>query len=373
MTKNTPQPTTSGRPLPAALALGFTGAGTLCLLLRELLLAYCGNEAALGAALAVLPLAMALGATFPRRFFPGRDAADLLGPALGFLGVSLPLSLLLPRLFRPGTILDAGIALSPLAVGCAAVGAFLPLGLGLGYGLALAGAVGDRLEDRAKASRLPIALAGAATVGALFVQFVAIPKLIPLNASLDMGLACCVAGLLCAVSAPSGRKAETGLSLLALAFVLSLPLSGIVEEQLAAWQWQCPVEAVPAIPSAAGSIMGAGPWGLSTALAFAALCVAVVGATSSRNPLPVLPGDTPRRLAAGMAESGAFFALLLVYQGVTGNLFPHLPALAAAWMSGETLAVRPRHDRPAASLTPDVHVLCGAALGLGLLAALLAF
>ncbi|UJX41461.1 hypothetical protein K9F62_01805 [Desulfovibrio sp. JY] len=359
----------TGRPLPAALALGFAGAGATCLLLRELLLAYCGNEAAMGAALALLPLAIAAGATLPRRLWPESDPANLLGPALGFFAISLPVSLLLPRLARPGMIVGDAAALSPLAVAGSALGAFIPLGLCLGLVWTLTGAVGCRQEGK-KGARLPAALASAAALGALFVQFVAIPKLTPLNASLDMGLACCVAGILCAAGSPGGRAPETWLSVMALGFVLLLPMSGLIELRLAAWQWRCPVTAVPAVPAAIGTVLGGGARALSTALTYLALCIAVLAALAGRASLPGLRGDESRNLAAGMAEAGVFLGLLLAYQGMTGNLFPHLPALAAAWLGGDALALYPGREA-GRSLVPSTPALCGAALGLALLSALL--
>ncbi|EFL51554.1 hypothetical protein DesfrDRAFT_1715 [Solidesulfovibrio fructosivorans JJ]] len=366
MTTQTPH---TGRPLPAALALGFAGAGATCLLLRELLLAYCGNEAAMGAAMALLPLAIAVGAALPGRLWPDRDPADSLGPALGFLAIILPLSLLLPRLARPGAIVGGATALSPLAVSGAAIGAFVPSGLCLGLVWMLTGTVGCRQEGK-NAARLPAALAGAAALGALFVQFVAIPKLTPLNASLDMGLACCVAGILCAAGSPGGRGPETWLSVMALGFVLLLPVSGLLETRLAAWQWQCPVSAVPAVPAAIGTVLGGGARAVATALTYLAVCIAAVAALAGRVTLPGLREDQSRDLAIGMAEAGAFLGLLLAYQGVAGNLFPHLPALAAAWLVGDALALYPSRDIRR-GLVPNTPALCGAALGLALLSALL--
>lgn len=368
MTAHTPH---TGRPLSAALALGFAGTGATCLLARELLLAFCGNEAALAAALAVLPLALAAGSRLPRRRWPQRDPADLLGPALGILALLLPLSLLLPRLARPGTIAEGTAHLTPLAVAAAGLGAFVPLGLCLGCALALAGAVGERQADR-RAARLPAFFAAAGALGALFIQFVAIPKLTPLNASLDMGLACCVAGILCAAGAPEGRGPETWMSVLALGFVMLLPISGLIEARVAAWQWQCPLEAVPAVPAATGSVLSGSLRALGTALACIAAAVAGILLLHGRTALPDKPDAPGRQLAAGMAEAGGLLGLLFAYQAVTGNLFADLPLLAAAWMVGAALGLLPAKDA-APSLTPDVRTLSGAALAAACLAALLAF
>jgi hypothetical protein len=361
----------TGRPLPAVLALGFAGTGATCLLARELLLAFCGNEAALAAALAVLPLALAAGSRLPGRRWPQRDPADLLGPALGILALLLPLSLLLPRLARPGIIAEGAAHLTPLAVAVAGLAAFVPLGLCLGCALALAGTVGERQADRS-AARLPAFFAAAGVLGAFFIQFVAIPKLTPLNASLDMGLACCVAGILCAAGSPGGRGPETWMSVLALGFVLLLPVSGLIEARIAAWQWQCPLEAVPAVPAAAGSVLGGALHALATALACIAAAVAGILLLHGRNALPGKPHAPGRQLAAGMAEAGGLLGVLFAYQTVTGNLFAYLPLLVAAWMVGEALALYPAQDA-SPSLTPDVRALYGAALAIACLAALLAF
>ncbi|HCR13287.1 MAG TPA: hypothetical protein DIU49_08485, partial [Desulfovibrio sp.] len=81
--KNCPCPT--GRPTPAALALGFAGAAMACLLARDLLLAFGGNTPATGLALAVFPLGLAIGLRLAPRFTTRNDPADLLAPMLGLL------------------------------------------------------------------------------------------------------------------------------------------------------------------------------------------------------------------------------------------------------------------------------------------------
>ncbi|EHJ49178.1 hypothetical protein DFW101_3178 [Solidesulfovibrio carbinoliphilus subsp. oakridgensis] len=367
----------TGRPLPAALALGFAGTALTCLLLREHLLLFCGNTLAMAASLAVLPLAMAAGTVLGRRRPAGRDPADQLAPLLGFLALCLPATLALASLVRPGLARLAGTALAPLAVLGSGLVAFLPVGLCLGIGLALVADVAGR-KAPAPAARLPLPLAVplAGVLGALFVQFVAIPKLSPLNACLDIGIGCAGAGLLCAAGAPGGRRLESWLSLLALLFVLLLPVSGLIDARLQAFAWQCPIDAIPATPRAAQVLARQeapgrpSPTGLPTGLAVAALLAGALVALGDRKRLPGLSPDAARAAAAGLAEAAALVGLLLLYDLYAGALFVHLPALAAAFLAGETLGVcrglgrREPSGLPAPALAPPCPAaLAGAAAG----------
>uniref|UniRef100_I2Q661 Uncharacterized protein n=1 Tax=Desulfovibrio sp. U5L TaxID=596152 RepID=I2Q661_9BACT len=371
MTHPSDQAGHTGRPLPAAIALGFAGTALACLLLRELLLLFCGNTLAMAASLAVLPLAMAAGTVLCRRRPAGRDPADLLAPLLGFLALCLPATLALVSIVRPGLARLAGTALSPLAVLGSGLVAFLPVGLCLGVGLTLVADVAGR-KAGAPAARLPLPLAVplAGVFGALFVQFVAIPKLSPLNACLDVGIGCAVAGLLCAAGAPGGRRLETWLSLLALLFVLLLPVSGLIDARLQAFAWQCPIGDIPATPRAAQALARQeapgrpSPAGLPTGLAVAALLAGATVALGDRERLPGLSPDAARAAAAGLAEAAAFLALPLLYDLSAGALFVHLPALAAAFLAGEALAVREglRRREPSGPPAPGLAPPCPAAL-----------
>ncbi len=364
----TQHPDPSGRPLPAAVALGFAGAALSCLLLRELLLSACGDLAALGAALALLPLSVAAGAGLCRRL--DRDPADLLAPLLGVLAVSLPLALVLLRGTRAVAAPAVGTAVSWLAVLVPGLAAFLPFGLCLGLGLSLVAALAGRAPAKV-ASRLPLALAGAGCLGALFVQFVAIPKLSPMNACLDLGLGCVVAGLICAAGAPGGRGMETRLSLLALAFVLPLPVSGLIDAHLQALAWHCPVADVPAsleqarlLAPQARSLPPSLP-ALAMALAATALlAVATVFLGSARRP-PGLPlsRDAARAAAAGMAAAAVLVGLFFAYDLFAQALSRHLPAVAAVFLAGWALVLFPRQGRAPRFPTPCPPALAGAALG----------
>ncbi|WP_300155018.1 hypothetical protein [Solidesulfovibrio sp.] len=350
-------PCPTGRPVPAALALGFGGAAMACLLARELLLA-CGDAPAMGLALALLPLCLAAGVRLAPRLAAGRDPADLLAPALGLLAVCLPLSLLVFRALRP---VLAAVAAGPAFALFAGVVAFVPLGLVLGAGIALTGRVETR---RTAPSRLsPTAgLALGAALGAFFVQAVVLPKLTPLNGSLDAAIGCCVAGVLCAAGAPDGRRMETWLSLLAVCFVVVLPLSGIIDERLAVFEWGRAAEALPTAPLP-GTLAAKG----LTAVLLACAPLAAAGLAGVL--LCAGTGDggraTAASLGAGLADAAVLLGLLFAFAASGGGLFDFLPALVAAYAAGQTLAlVRDRKTLP--PLAPPLPLLLGLSLGLAL-------
>lgn len=366
----TQHPDPSGRPLPAAVALGFAGAALSCLLLRELLLLACGDLAALGAALALLPLSVAAGAGLCRRLGRDRDPADLLAPLLGVLAVSLPLALVLLRGTRAVAAPAVGTAVSWLAVLVPGLAAFLPFGLCLGLGLSLVAALTGRAPAKV-ATRLPLALAGAGCLGALFVQFVAIPKLSPMNACLDLGLGCVVAGLVCAAGAPGGRGMETRLSLLALAFVLPLPVSGLIDAHLEALAWSCPVADIPtSLEQArllAPQVRSLPPSLPALAMALAATTLLAVATTlqggAKRRPGPALSRDAARAAAAGMAAAAVLVGMFFAYELFAQALYRNLPALAAVFLAGWTLFLIPRQGRAPRFPAPCPPALVGAALG----------
>ena len=357
----------NGRPLPAALALGFVGTGLSCLLSREVLAVFCGNEAAFAAALAVLPLAILAGMTLARaRTAPDCDPAGLLAPMLAATALLLPVCLLLARLARPLLGIASGQPASPLAVAGMGLTAFAPLGLCLGLGLAWTGAVAARQEPGSeKRPPLPAALAGAAALGALFVQFVVIPKLTAVNGALDMGLGCLAAGILCAAAAPAGRNMETWLSLLALVFVLLLPISGLLDAKIQAWQWQCAVDAVPATPDIGASVLAGVAFPMPTAMA--AALAALVALCADR--LPPANSETVRAGTAALAETLFLFALLFAIAPLSGGLYARLPLPVAAFLAGQSLALA--KAKTPAGVLPRPAALAGSAAAC-LLAAFLA-
>ncbi len=359
--KNCPCPT--GRPTPAALALGFAGATMACLLARDLLLAFGGNTPAAGLALAVFPLGLALGLRLAPRFFTARtEPADLLAPMLGLLALCLPFSLFVLRTaVRPPAV--AGITVSGVAlVGLATLAAMLPLCLCLGAGLAFTARVGERQPTP---PRLPLAasLALGAALGAAFVQWIAIPKLSPVNASLDAGIGCCLAGVLCAAGAPDGRRMETWLPLLAFVFVLVLPLSSIIDARFAALEWGRAAADIPTAPPLA-ALAARGPAAVLTA------CLPLLAAGLGAILFLCKPGaqlagrETRIPAAMGLADAAALFTLLLAFAAVGGDLFGRLSGLVAAYAAGQALALS-RKGAPC-PFAPSPALFFGCALGLAL-------
>jgi hypothetical protein len=361
----------TGRPTPAALALGFCGAALVCLLARELLLSFCSEEAALGAALAVLPLAMAAGLRLSQRGDAHGHPADRLAPYLGLLALAMPLALLLLRAVRP--ILAPGGALGvpgvSLVVGSALV-AFVPLGLILGGGLAVTAQAADRVSQPLRLP-LPASLAIGATLGALFVQFVAVPKLLPINASLDLGIGCCAAGVLCAAGAPNSRRMETWLSLLAFAFVLALPLSGIIDGLLAGWAWSCPADAAPSGPSNLASLLTDG---LAPVLGAAGpVLLAGIILLWRSGTMAEASRAAYGPFGRGVVDASLLAGLLFAFKALGGDLFGRLSLLVAVYAAGQALALYLpfRREGRQAILAPSQPLFLGYALGLLLPALLL--
>jgi len=224
-----------GRPRAAAAALAFAGAALVLLVGREALAVAPLAVVIAVAAAALLGLA-ALGARLIRPRLASDSPATLTAPAMGAMAVCLPVALLSERL------------VSSLAGGLAGLGLSVGLtGLVIGAGLAVARAAGTEAGETS--GRFLWTLAGGAMAGALFVTFVAVPKLSPLNACLDGGIGCAAVGIICASAAPHGKRSmETWLSVLALVFVLMLPLSSLIDARSSAWcdPAAAPVAAKPA-------------------------------------------------------------------------------------------------------------------------------
>ena len=219
-----------GRPRAAAAALAFAGAALVLLVGREALAAASPAAVVAVAAAALFGLA-ALGARLIRPRLASDNPATLTAPAMGAMAVCLPVALLGERLT---TSLAGGLAGLGLSVGLT--------GLVVGAGLAVALAAGKEAGETS--GRLLWTIVGGAVAGALFVAFVAVPKLSPLNACLDGGIGCAAVGIICASAAPHGKRSlETWLSVLALVFVLLLPLSSLIDARSSAW---CDPAAAPA-------------------------------------------------------------------------------------------------------------------------------
>lgn len=240
-------PLRHGRPLPVLGAVGFAGAALLVLIGREISGAY-PDHTAMVVVLAALCLGLGvfLGTRLVRRLPRSCVPADCLAPAMGLLAVALPAALLLSRLERGFLVAADGTFLPPALVGALAAG-LVPLGVALGAAAILAAAAARQGEPGHPRKTL-LFLIGGAVLGALFVPLVAVPKLSPINACLDLAIGCTAVGLLSAAAAPAdNRKYETWLSLLAITFVLLLPLSGLFDDKTNAW---CRPDAVATAPAA---------------------------------------------------------------------------------------------------------------------------
>lgn len=361
-------PCPTGRPTPAALLLGFAGAALTCLLCRELLLACGGNVSAMSAALAVLPLAMAAGHGLAQRLDPAVAPADRLAPVLGLLALAGPLTLLVLPAVLPMTA-PAGLRVTPASIRltASALLAFVPLGLLLGAGLILTAVTAARMP-RPPRLPLPVSLAAGAALGGLFVAFVAIPKLSPLNAALDAGIGCCAAGVLCAAGAPNSRQMETWLSLLAFGYVLVLPLSGVLDVRLTGWLLPGPAGGATGAPLA---VAGLPPEGLLAVVGAVGpvLAVAAVLLWQAQEGLAMGP------LGEGLLDASLFAGLVFAFRALGGELATRLPLLLAAWAAGQALALaRPgRRTERRATLLPSAALFYGYALGLFLPAVLILF
>jgi hypothetical protein len=244
----------------------------------------------------------------------------------------------------------------------AALAAMLPLCICLGAGLAFTARVGERQPTQ---PRLPLAasLALGAALGAAFVQWIAIPKLSPVNASLDAGIGCCLAGVLCAAGAPDGRRMETWLPLLAFVFVLVLPLSSLIDARFATLEWGRAATDIPTAPPLA-ALAARGPAAVLTA------CLPLLAAGLGAILFLCKPGaqqaGREKRIPAamGLADAAALFALLLAFAAVGGDLFGGLSGLVAAYAAGQALAL-PRKGAPC-PFAPSPALFLGCALGLAL-------
>lgn len=357
MTSDTTTP--SGRPAVAAVALGFAGAASACLLWRELSLFRGVPLAALGLALATLPALAAAGAALARRMAARRDPASLLGPFFAALAVALPASLLASRaagaLFHPTAVAAPSL---PAMAGMA-LAAFLLPGVCLGFGLQTLrdATAGPRHGWSGSQTRLAGILALAASAGALFDALVALPKLGPVNASLDLALGVCAAGIVCAAGVTDDRRAETWLSLLALGLVLTLPISGPIDARTGQWGRVLDAKAdkaavAPAPGDAARGRMGPVAAGLA----------AILGAGAA---IPwQRKGKAPRPEAlAAMAEAAAI--LVLALGGLARGVVPPEGQswLAAAFFAGEAsgLFLGRRPPWPRAAMTGPALALAAAA------------
>lgn len=207
-----------GRLLAATLATGLA-AGAFCRLVpAESALLPAGTAAVAAWSLAGFFL---MGTFVARRLANGPQPAARLVPLLGIVGAALPVSLLALRFAVPVT--------GPFA----AVPGLAPAGLALGLAVAtcLAARKGHPRWNGRGAS-LALILVGTAGLGALAARIV-LTRVSPVNLALDLTLGCAAMGIVCAAGTGQQRRHETWLSLLALAAILALPLSGLIDARSA--------------------------------------------------------------------------------------------------------------------------------------------
>ena len=221
-----------GRP-SATLATGLA-AGAFCrLVLAESALLPAGTAAVAGWSLVGFFL---IGTFVARRFAHGQQTAARLVPLLGVVGAALPVSLLALRFAVP--------VMGPFA----AVPGLAPAGLALGLaGTACLAASQGHPRWNGRAASLGLLLVATAGLGALAARIV-LPRVSPVNLALDLTLGCAAMGIVCAAGTGQQRRHETWLSLLALAAILALPLSGLIDARSTPAPGEAPQQTAP--PSA---------------------------------------------------------------------------------------------------------------------------
>jgi hypothetical protein len=222
-----------GRPLAATLATGLAGGAFCRLVLAESALLPAGTAAVAGWSLVGFFL---IGTFVARRFAHGQQPAARLVPLLGVVGAALPISLLALRFAVPVT--------GPFA----AVPGLAPAGLALGLAVTtcLAASQGHPRWN-GRAASLALILVGTAGLGALAARIV-LTRVSPVNLALDLTLGCAAMGIVCAAGTSQQRRHETWLSLLALAAILALPLSGLIDARSTPQPGDAPRQVAP--PSA---------------------------------------------------------------------------------------------------------------------------
>ncbi len=237
-----------GRPRPgrfpgpghlAALTLGFSTILVQTMVLRELMVAWLGDETSFGIALAVWLLAAGLGSALGGRlFWRTRSPHTRLAAVLAALALLSPLSLLAARAGRALLGAHAGELAGPGQLLVAAVFAAGPLALAAGAAFSLTvrvlavNAGNDRLDTTARVYTMEAA--GAVCSGVL-LSFVLIPHLQPLAIA---GLCTLLLTLSALRLLPRRAPAQLALVLTGLVGVALLsPLGGSLDEMTVRAQW----------------------------------------------------------------------------------------------------------------------------------------
>lgn len=245
---------TNMRLTAATVSLGFLGTTAQVIALRELLVAFTGNELTVATTLAVWLLSVAAGSLLFRRLLDPENPR-----AAGFLGiiagVAAVFQVVLLRLLHPFAA-SPGEILSPSMMALLSLAGIMPCALALGGLFAgLVGLAGRRGAEAPVARTYGIEAVGSALAGML-LSFVLLEKS---NAFMALGLAGALSTLAAGILAGSGpgrtRPAGMAFVLAALAFFGGVMVwSGDLDLAIRRVQWG-DLEVVESADSRYGSIV----------------------------------------------------------------------------------------------------------------------
>jgi spermidine synthase len=248
----------SSRTLVPRLAFAVLGFATLtiqALLLRELMVAWRGNEMSFGITLSTWLISAAAGSAIASRM-PGLDRAGrgTLAAAFAMLAVLSPVAILLSRMggrlvgIAPGEL----TGLQPLVLG--AIVSVAPFTLLSGFMFALSAAVASRERAPARRDCLGSAFLAAELVGDVYIyealgalvagallSFILLRSVDTLNIALLSGLLCSLAGLslvLTGVSRPRLREMVAPVVVLVLSALALAGPGGRLDRATVAAQWR---------------------------------------------------------------------------------------------------------------------------------------
>ena len=301
----------SPRLLPAFAAAGFAATSAQVLLLRELLVCAAGDEAAIGAGLAVWLLGISLGAAVHRH---GRRPPLPPAALLSLLAAAGGAGVVVLRLLRAAASPAAGELPGLGLVLLLASASLLPAGALVGASFAaLAGHAATLLPPGEALVRLYVAESVGSLLAGVGASLVVGTFLPPLPAALLAGLAAAL--LVLRSDLPGRTAARAAVALLALASLASRPLDEATERRrFAALSPSAPLLAVRDTPHAHLALGGGDP-----------LLLYESGAFSAAFPDPYA-SETLAHLAASLAESPRrILALGPVERGLLRFLLRHAP------------------------------------------------
>ena len=298
---------TAPRLLPAFAAAGFAATSAQVLLLRELLVCAAGDEASVGAGLAVWLLGITLGAAARRRLpRPAIPAAALLALLSAAAGAGVVALRVLRAAAAPPAGELPGLGLVLLLAGAS----LLPTGAVVGASFAALGEHAATVLPPPEAlARLYLAESAGSLLAGAAASLAVGTLLPPLPAALLAGLA---SALLVARSGLPGREAaRVAVVLLALASLVARPLDEATETtRFAALSPSAPLLAVRDTPHAHLALGGGGPFELWEGGAFSAVFPDPYASEALAH-LAASLAESPRRvLALGPVERGLLRFLL---------------------------------------------------------------